>query len=625
MAAGAVSSARDPQHDTRWKWLLLATWSLAAIWLLTQAGDFLGLAGRPWYGFWDSVLLRDRPYTMVAEGVVTGGAAYRAGIRIGDRFDLHEQTLDGRVVVMFQPLAIRPTKLVVSRGATTFTTQLIGSTVWEVSPAWKLIGYLPTLIFCIWFLGCALLIILRRWWSSEGHYLALILLLLVPGASTLSSNIIVTPDPRLTALLVVAMFACALAGLMLLVRLSSNLGIRYRWRRNLEVTTYAMIALLFFAHIFSYFNILTLRFDPIAFNYSSGGVGFYDFALVFAVVLVMIAAVAQTAPCERPRSAWLLLPLPIAVLIAGMLSYLSALVKDWYVENALQTLSASSVLLGAFLVTYAVLKRRVLDVEFIISRTLVVAAISLIVVTAFVLLEWVLGTVLTGVSHTTGLVANAALALVLGVSLSYIHKRVDYLVDAVLFRKRHEDERTLLDFSKEAAYITEPAALLDQAIAKIQSHTDARNAEILLYDQGMYMPVRCFGDGVASVGENDGAILALKTWHKPLDPHRYATSLQGALAVPMVARGQLLGVLLLGERAGGESYAPDEVLTLSHLAHGVASALDSLSLKEDGVQTQFQKSMLNQMHTVLNQLGVISDTLALALERDATNRSQPRP
>lgn len=86
------------------------------------------------------------------------------------------------------------------------------------------------------------------------------------------------------------------------------------------------------------------------------------------------------------------------------------------------------------------------------------------------------------------------------------------------------------------------------------------------------------------VDENDAAILALKTWHKPLDPHHYVTSLEGALALPMLGRGRLLGVLalLLGERVGGEAYAPDEVEALSHLAHGVGAALDVLSMKGDG-------------------------------------------
>jgi GAF domain-containing protein len=242
-------------------------------------------------------------------------------------------------------------------------------------------------------------------------------------------------------------------------------------------------------------------------------------------------------------------------------------------------------LLGALAVTYALLKRRVLDIEFVLSRTLVVATISLIVVAAFVLLEWLLGTVLAGASHATGLVANGLLALLLGLSMDYIHKRVDAFIDTLFFRKRRDDEQALRDFSKEAGYVTDSEALLDQAIAKIERHTDARGAALLLDGESAYAATRAFGNVSLSADENDAAILALKTWHKPLDPHRYATALHGALALPMLVRGQLLGVVLVGERARGEAYAPDEVDALALFSQGVGSALDSLAHRNgDGLR-----------------------------------------
>ena len=89
--------------------------------------------------------------------------------------------------------------------------------------------------------------------------------------------------------------------------------------------------------------------------------------------------------------------------------------------------------------------------------------------------------------------------------------------------------------------------------------------------------VRSFGTAPESVGENDEAIVSLKTWRRPLDPHHHATTLKGALALPMPARGRLHGVVLLGERIGGEAYAPGEVDALVQFAHGVGLALDSMS------------------------------------------------
>jgi GAF domain-containing protein len=232
---------------------------------------------------------------------------------------------------------------------------------------------------------------------------------------------------------------------------------------------------------------------------------------------------------------------------------------------------------GAALVTFALLNRRVLDVGFVLSRSIVVAVLSLIVVAAFILLEWILGSVVANVSHATGVAANAALALVLGLSIRLIHQRVDDLVDSVMFRKRHEDARALREFSKEAAFVTERDALVELAIDKLRRHTDARSGGVFFRQNGTYRAVRHFNEVVTVVGENDAAVLALKTWHKPLDPHAYDSALKGDLALPMVARGQLLGLLLCGERSGGEAYAPDEVDALAQFTQGLGSAYDGLA------------------------------------------------
>ena len=157
---------------------------------------------------------------------------------------------------------------------------------------------------------------------------------------------------------------------------------------------------------------------------------------------------------------------------------------------------------------------------------------------------------LAGVSHATGWIANAALALVLGLSLNPMHKRADAFIDFVFFRKRNEDERALLDFSKESAYVTDAQVLLDQTLDKLRRHTDARDAAILIEAAGTYAAVRFYGGVTApAVDENDPAVLALKAWHRPLDPHRYAGAMCGALALPMVARGRLLGAIVLSESA----------------------------------------------------------------------------
>jgi hypothetical protein len=74
----------------------------------------------------------------------------------------------------------------------------------------------------------------------------------------------------------------------------------------------------------------------------------------------------------------------------------------------------------------------------------------------------------------------------------------------------------------------------------------------------------------------------------------------------MLSRGKLLGLLLLGERAGGEAYAPDEVDALSQFVRGVGSALDALG------------------GTGGDSIGALKETIASAVESlDAALRALP--
>lgn len=603
-----ASDARDPVK--LWRPALLALCALAFVTQALVLVDGLGAGGRPWFGYWDAnAETSSHPFGIAVAQPRAGGASARAGLRDGDLVDLREQDVRSRLAVAYQPPATAATTLTVHRGPSRLTVHVLGSTVWEGAPAWKLPPLVARPVATFWFACCALLIALRRRADLSARILALVLICL--AFMPVDPTSFVLPNAIASMALGLASRAGVTAAQVLLVRLSSSFGPPSKPRRLLEAAAYATAFFGFALDLAGTIGMATLWIDPVPFIFRiSLFRGAIDVAAWLAVSLCAVVTVINVPLTQRARAGWLLLPLPVAMLTSQIVATLLIVVKSWFANIAVVSVSSGIVLLGGLIVTYALLKRRVLDLEFVLSRTLVVATVSLIIVAAFVLLEWLLGTVLAGVSHATGLVANAALALILGVSLNAIHKRVDSFIDALLFQKRRDDERALLDFSKEAAFVTDSDALLDLAMSNVRLHTDARAGALLLGEGGMYVCSRWFGEALPAADENDAAILALKTWHKPVDPHHYGSALQGALAVPMLARGRLTGLLVLGERAGGEAYAPDELEAISQFAHGVASALDALSVRRDS--------------TLQGTLASISETLGALAKETASLRGELR-
>jgi len=174
----------------------------------------------------------------------------------------------------------------------------------------------------------------------------------------------------------------------------------------------------------------------------------------FAVLLCGILAIAATRDEERQRVGWPFASFGVlyVVSIAGFAGALQQGVFGAAVRLALFVMP-----LG---LTYSALQRRLYDIGFIVNRATVFAAISGILVGSFVLLEWILQQWFGQASREFGLAANVALALLLGISLSFVHRRVDGFVDKVFFKKRHDDVLALKLFAREAALITKRDTLV---------------------------------------------------------------------------------------------------------------------------------------------------------------------
>jgi len=481
--------------------------------------------------------------------------------------------------------------LPVLRDGSTFVTTVVPTTELDVSPGPKTVNILVDLIGRLWLLGCALLLCVRLSDTREGRFLFLIL---IAASTGLYNVILVTPNGVFDALANAVLELCGAVTIVLSLVFAARYGKRPNWRVLLEVLALLITAAYVVGVAVTAAGVLTAHVDPLPLLY--GGARFVTVVAYAATAVAVFAAVATVPSAERARAAWLLLPMPLALAFGSLAQQLSTAAPTYLAYIGLWILSSVAMLAGAAAVTYALLARRVIDLQFFIERTLVVAGVSGIVVVAFILLEWLLGTLVTNAGHATGLVANAALALTLGLSMSFIHKRVDRFVDLAFFRKRYDDERALRDFSKEAAFVTRRDDLLDRAIETVQRHTDASSAAILLDADGTFRAARSFGDFPPPASENDPLILALKARHAPPDPHRYATALSGDLAVPMLARGRLLGVLLLGVRTSREAYVVDEVDAAREFCHGVGSALDALDHMEGRRETE--TSLLEELRAL---------------------------
>jgi hypothetical protein len=325
-----------------------------------------------------------------------------------------------------------------------------------------------------------------------------------------------------------------------------------------------------------------------AFDLFGGPIGgsanlfFWDWFVVNLVVPIAVATASAAARGrERSLLIWTTATLVVFYLEGAAVNIilivtvppLSSLI------GLLNSIGDIAQLLTPFAIGYALLHRRLLDIGFVLNQAAVFSGVSIVVVGLFTLGEWLIGSWLGRMSHATNLTISAALVLTLGFSVRTIHSRVERVLDRAFFRKRHDDEMAIRNLAEHAADAGDAAALVREMKETLDKHADAAFVTLVMDD----------GSGrFGNVSQSDAAIVALRGRHTALDLKALSTQLQGEFAYPMIARGQLVGALVLGPKRSGESYAPDEAHAIMQLAHEVGSALHILALAKALQEQRFQ-------------------------------------
>lgn len=552
---------------SRWKIPMLSLCAASALLLIaSEVFGLLGYGGGQRVGLWGMQLFPDKPFTFAVTSIDPNSGADRAGIRPGDVIDMRAQPAIVRFWLINEPIARKPVVLQLERDGRAMTVTIIPTPI-SLFRRPDIVVFMFTIL---WMIAFAALLV---WRKPESYDVRLLSLTLICFATSRAMVNFASSSPAFYVADFIAVYALYGVSVILLAlycgtfdRPLSSL------RRIVGYLCIALAAASVAIGIAAVIGEMTLWFSADAFLHLYGGRSEtwhlpYDLAVLAGLVASVMAAGASRGE-ERQRAVWALIPLGLLFgfnvvggYFEGAQTGYDALVFWIAIRNLV-------LFVAPVLLTYAALGRRLLDVGFVANRALIFGIVSAIVVCVFLIVEWGANELLVNASRTAGTIFSMAVALGLGLSMRPIHRWADRFVDEVFFRKRHEDEAALRRFAHEAAFITDRTTLIERAIGEVREHANAATASIIV-------------PGV-DVDENDRAILALRTWHKPVDLETLETGVLGEYAYPMMSRGRLVGVLVCGAKSDGESYAPDEMDALAELAHRVGTSLELLGDRRDG-------------------------------------------
>jgi len=230
---------------------------------------------------------------------------------------------------------------------------------------------------------------------------------------------------------------------------------------------------------------------------------------------------------------------------------------------------------------YAILRHRIIDVNFVLNRTLIYTILTSLAVGIFVLLEHFLNSV--AVSREGSLAVELAVALALGLSFNAVHKRTEQFLDRTLFRNKYEAAVALRQLAEDAAFMENPETLLDVATSEVPRIMGARGAAIYERLDERYALAAASGLATlpAEIGVDDPAFVRLRKHLSQLELSEVNSALgNDAIAFALSVRGELTGAFICGPRVNGETFAPDEIALLRNVVHEIGAELHAIRARE---------------------------------------------
>lgn len=300
-----------------------------------------------------------------------------------------------------------------------------------------------------------------------------------------------------------------------------------------------------------------------------------DEALTALTVCIVVARLASMKRQERTLFAWAAFAIIWGVIANDARNVLA-------IETFAGVASAVLTVVMPLCLMYAILRRHVIDVRFVISRTVVYGSITTLVVGVIGAVDWATSAYLT--QARLAMAVDAAVTIGLGFILHRTYAWLESAADFILFRKKHEAEaylnrlaRTLLRANREE---TVDRALVHDPCEKFELTMAALfRAEGNTF--GLCCAEGCDGFDAAAFDRDHDLVRFLLTERTRIHIHDLRKHVAAqfldwgdvpALAIPLFEGDDLSGFAVYGIHRAGTKLDPDEVETLEHLCEVACQA-----------------------------------------------------
>ncbi|MFA5143953.1 MAG: ATP-binding protein [Candidatus Omnitrophota bacterium] len=285
-----------------------------------------------------------------------------------------------------------------------------------------------------------------------------------------------------------------------------------------------------------------------------------------------------------------------------------------------------------FIIAYAIIRHRLMDIEVIIKKTLVFAGLFAAALTVFILpLLLIQEFVLSRMSFGGRILSLSVSAVFIILTLEPLKNFLIRVTDKYLFQKKYDYNQTMTPYLDKIVTVSNLEEIIPEGEEILTKTLHPEISAILLLDQDKdkYIKYSPKGENNALVIANSSQIVAyLKSVKNILsiendndkkmseEIKQEMLSLKAALAIPLMLRDDLIGIMVLGKKKSDEYYTHDDLSILTGLARTQAIAIKNAQLTKQIAQASEKKGVdktsigaAHQMKNILAEIKVDTEAM----------------
>ena len=252
---------------------------------------------------------------------------------------------------------------------------------------------------------------------------------------------------------------------------------------------------------------------------------------------------------------------------------------------------------------YSIIRYRLMDIDVIIKRSIVYTVLTGFLLGAYLLLVNGVGGFFHKVTGVDSFIVVFLSLIVIAILFAPARERIQRCIDRIFYREEYNFHQTIEALTDKMNVMSEIHRLLTFLFSETCAIMQVRHGVLLVAcAESRHLKVAlskgCLDDSVTSVefDADDTVSLWRHVPSHPLTAEEISTKrefqtlpsdtkanmakLKGALWAPLIVKGELVGVLVLGEKLSGDIYSAMDREWLSTLAGRAAVAIQNVRLME---------------------------------------------